>query len=390
MRITSTPESVSDGRPSLLAISETLLAMCISVYFISTMDSYLQISVAVATAPLLLLRTRGSTELTWRWAESIWDRPHGFRSSTATVLDDSNLSIPRKLGNLIPRILAFIFVIIFVRVFAIIAYALRHPLESLRAIPGNWARINLCLDSCHSPEPLPGVEVRSSPMARELRLGSFFLTSKRIYGSSRNIFYRIIITGGLLAVGGVVYLPAFVYRWSLKSTSVIYLPLLWIIGTSIWRGRELLQLCNDIVRSAFERLRQVYAVFVVIVLTLLPLLSWKHLRPLIESVQEYVGWEIVNIYLITNEIQTWHLARFVNACLTLSLWLFSDWYRRSVDMAKYPKWIKNSHTVARMRSTIDVALLIRGILGFYVLVCALYIFFRNIVWPQIDWTVFPW
>lgn len=116
-----------------------------------------------------------------------------------------------------------------VRVIATLNTIIRHPLLSIESIPTNWWRIVACVDTLHAPEPLPGFLVRRNEPSiqgflrdeniefyREL----FDLTKMR--ESIPNLFNVILIFPS-------VYIPALVYRWSLKGTSIIYGPLVWVI-----------------------------------------------------------------------------------------------------------------------------------------------------------------
>nr|VFJ47973.1 MAG: hypothetical protein BECKFW1821A_GA0114235_10188 [Candidatus Kentron sp. FW]VFJ51698.1 MAG: hypothetical protein BECKFW1821B_GA0114236_10106 [Candidatus Kentron sp. FW] len=74
MRWISTPESVERNEPTALAIFETVLAVAaywgIAVWF----DTHIHLLVSICVAPLLLLRSKESTEKGVRWFAAYWNR----------------------------------------------------------------------------------------------------------------------------------------------------------------------------------------------------------------------------------------------------------------------------------------------------------------------------
>nr|VFJ61681.1 MAG: hypothetical protein BECKFW1821C_GA0114237_1001104 [Candidatus Kentron sp. FW] len=95
---------------------------------------------------------------------------------------------------------------------------LRHPLKGLKTLPDNWRRILWALDFHHIPELVPGLWVHN-PSFMSL---SGFLNENR-NGSWEQRFITIMVIPTL-------FLPSFLYRWSLKSTCWLYLPLIYLGG----------------------------------------------------------------------------------------------------------------------------------------------------------------
>lgn len=92
---------------------------------------------------------------------------------------------------------------------------LRHPWRGLCTMPENWRRIVWVLDSRHPPELVPGLMVQTPALSwPEIQ------TIIRSHGIMRKLF-------GLLAFF-CFFLPAILYRWSLKSTIWLYWPLLYL------------------------------------------------------------------------------------------------------------------------------------------------------------------
>lgn len=90
-----------------------------------------------------------------------------------------------------------------------------HPWRGLCTMPENWRRIVWVLDSHHPPELVPGLMLQTSAFS--------WLEIQNIlhsHGIMRKLF-------GSLAFF-CFFLPAILYRWSLKSTIWLYWPLLYL------------------------------------------------------------------------------------------------------------------------------------------------------------------
>ena len=117
---------------------------------------------------------------------------------------------------------------IWLRAFIVrVSATFRHPILGAVAIPRNWVRHVLVIDFRDPPELIPG------------HLGLVYgerisLSVKNKDGTAKdaaNFVFDIL--------GSVVfYLPALLWRWSIKSTAWFYLPLLWV-------GRGWQRLTND-------------------------------------------------------------------------------------------------------------------------------------------------
>jgi hypothetical protein len=84
----------------------------------------------------------------------------------------------------------------------------------------NWRHSILVIDFVHPPELIPGLDDLTEKL-------SFFSILKELHSSDvldRTIDFSVV---------SILFLPAILYRWSLKSTAWLYLPLLYI-----YRGRH--------------------------------------------------------------------------------------------------------------------------------------------------------
>ncbi|MBF0461612.1 MAG: hypothetical protein HQL87_09465 [Magnetococcales bacterium] len=98
-----------------------------------------------------------------------------------------------------------------------------HPWRGLCAVPDNWRRVVWGLDFRHPPELVPELSLWTP---------AFSLAEIRAILRSSGILRKLF---GLLAFG-CFFLPALLYRWSLKSTIWFYWPLLYL--EAVPRGRD--------------------------------------------------------------------------------------------------------------------------------------------------------
>ena len=140
MPLVSSPESVRQGRPSVLAVVETIVASGISFWLAWKQNTLEHIVIASAIAPFLLLRTRLSTQYTVWVFEKIEDRIEWW----------SALLLP------------LIKIVCSAKMFTV------HPLDSISSIPGNFVKYVFVVDLFSSPQAIPGAD--------EVNIKSFIIT----------------------------------------------------------------------------------------------------------------------------------------------------------------------------------------------------------------------
>nr|VFK15707.1 MAG: hypothetical protein BECKLPF1236A_GA0070988_101311 [Candidatus Kentron sp. LPFa]VFK31704.1 MAG: hypothetical protein BECKLPF1236C_GA0070990_101471 [Candidatus Kentron sp. LPFa] len=107
-----------------------------------------------------------------------------------------------------------------------VAATLRHPLRGIHELSNNWQRILWVIDSRHIPELVPDISARDE---------SFTLSG---------LIKGICAQDKVLCLLGVPIIPlwfmlGFLYRWSLKSTCWLYLPLICLgAGCHVSRGHR--------------------------------------------------------------------------------------------------------------------------------------------------------
>nr|VFK51334.1 MAG: hypothetical protein BECKTC1821F_GA0114240_100151 [Candidatus Kentron sp. TC] len=311
MRWISTPDSVENNEPTALALLETLLAVAAYWGVAWWFDTHLHLLASISLAPWLLLRSKESTERGVRWFVAYWEdkteitpkdtpwRFWGIVLSSALITGVSTYWLAdtfllghtgwalfaRSLGlGMLAWMIAFmVAVAVAVAVAEAVAGAgavagtwvlalpfllavgasvwlrslgvrvlatLRHPWRGFQALPENWRRILLAVDSHHAPELAPGLSARieefSLPgIVEKIRVGDW---------GDRLMWISLI---------PIWFLPGLLYRWSLKSTCWLYLPLIYLGGGLRWRPRtakEKGMLVSDLNEGRVEQFRRWLAV----------------------------------------------------------------------------------------------------------------------------------
>jgi hypothetical protein len=262
----------------------------------------------------------------------------------------------------------------------------RHPLTSLQAIPANWYRIVLATDSMHPPELLPGIESQQNreliDRFHNLRFREWLRAVSNDNDVASKISHRIITP--------ILFLPAFLYRWSLKSSALFYLPFIWIAGTPTRLKKlhenldEQLAIWKD---SALAKVGFIYAAIVIVFFTILPLFLKIKLHDLSAALPANQHGLIDTIvpFFVTFEWKAWHVARFLAAVITLGVWFYLD---TLVIQRKFRKDV-GLHGEAEI---IFHLLRFRELLSLFTLACSGYVLYQIIPWAEIfkDFQWLPW
>src|SRR2546430_1007967 len=130
MRLWSTPESVRQGEPTVLAIIETLAAMAASVWIAVHFGTWKHVLIGFCVAPFLLLRTDASCEQAVHWFDDFISKMHrsGWRLSFPISMTWFLIGGP------------------IVRVAATLVYFFREPKACLASIAANWWRMVCATD----------------------------------------------------------------------------------------------------------------------------------------------------------------------------------------------------------------------------------------------------
>jgi hypothetical protein len=317
MRLYSTPQSAEAQEVSVLVVVETLLAVGGSLWLAVKLGSWTHVAIGAALAPLVLLRTPESTRLGLWWAREELEKDHlrGFKRLTESW--DPVYTLTLFLLVLIAHPVALIVLMILLRLRATAVVCMRFPGRVLPAIIGNWRRVCFCTDIAHLPEMVPGSEVHGW----RYRLSRALSLFRKDFQKNELSFRVVSVVLGVYLL--LFYVPAYLYRLSIKCTALVWAPLLWVVPKSNPRSdlkTRLEQLCQ----SSFARL-----VF---------LLSIGTLGFCAFKIALYAGFSEVSAWwnglsfsgdlkpLVEPDlIPRWQLASAVTSVIALGLYFYADW-----------------------------------------------------------------
>jgi hypothetical protein len=302
MRLCCTPESAEDREITFLAVAETLLAVSVSLLFVKVLGTATHIAVGALIAPFLLLRTEESTAAAYNIFDSCFiklTRPVSFLAGVYERLP--------------PALRAFIFFFVVLPLFALALAIVKSiatvlsvsssPREAIRAIPDNWLRVTLATDSWHPPELLPQIETTAELPASAQVFRYNEIRQRITSGPGGNAFKRFALFA--------IYAPVVLYRFFLKSTSLVYFPLIWV--------SEVPLTVKGVLSLPVERVRRWYA-FAVLVVMLSPLVITFHAQDTLASAQERA---IFRYVLPVDKSDWWHVSRVLAVAATVALYFYA-------------------------------------------------------------------
>ena len=270
-------------------------------------DTYAPFAVSVVVAPLLLLRTRGSTAYGIRLARRA-TRWHAIK-------------IQPTAGNEIFGLLLTLLGPFHIRIWATVVYFFRDFCGCLRAIPPNWLNLVGSMDSSVAPQPIPGFRGRYITSATvsnlwDLRAFTDLIRHLKTPGDARD---SLEFTLAFTIFFVCVFLPALLYRWSLKSTFWIYLPLLWVVAPARAKARGLW------VRvEAVKNNRWILAASAgVIGLWLVKLRLWQVQAGIFETLDQTTIGPFISAYVEPDSMPVWQYAGALNGALAIGMYVFA-------------------------------------------------------------------
>ncbi len=179
-----------------------------------------------------------------------------------------------------------------------------------------------------------------------------------------------------------IVLPAFLYRLSLKGSSIIYLPLLWIVRISM--GGDVRSRMEEIKDLSFHKLRRWFGFLIIIFLVSKLLLAklWDNANHLWLSNDAY---GFVSLFIAPLEIPRWQIASATNGLIVWMIFFIAEFALHNANRNNLPVISKGY----------DVAVRVLWFLGCILTLYTLSILLYNagtIQWGFIpigeDW--FPW
>lgn len=380
MRLFSNPRSADEGEISALACFETLVAMAITVAVGVLRHDWTHVAVAVSVAPFVLLRTHLATLTAVRWTDKVglWLIRLRIRARKRS---------PAYLLIVSPVVdLGLVVMPLAIRTVTLVVAAVCHPMSAIKAIPVNWRRFTLATDFAHPPEVIPGhwrYGAKNSPYHWSWVRGWAFLPPRDNYDLLdlfRTLMNSLLFPLSLL----ILYLPAVLFRMSLKSTCVVYLPVLWLLSASpqALDPRRRLEFIKE---NELEKLRRRYSVGALVLFYIAPILFVSLFNKQIGLLHNYLGQnaDLISIYTFLFTVRPWHIVRLVNILLTFYLFLYAD-----SRLQRFRSGASVSQS--GLDRILPGILWVRRAGGLYTLVCSLYILYTTVdLRVAFDWGIFP-
>ena len=236
-----------------------------------------------------------------------------------------------------------------------IVATIRHLGAGVKALPDNWWRTLFVVDLVSPPELVPGYR------RHDFFNLSYFIS--RIRESDR-LSERYISAIGLM----FLYLPAYLYRMSIKLTFWLYWPLVYIVSRS--RSKEPEALRWHLLSNPMEWWRRVLMVFTLAAFFLVNTQARAWIPPRATGLLEY-------IFLYDPNVQKpWQLLMLLSALLTFSLAIVTNYFSRTVIEANSNPSPAMTLHVKRCASWISSAMFVRNLAGIGLLATALLYSFR--------------
>ena len=385
MRRFSTISTIDSAEPTLLAVGEILVAMSITLVLAVVTDSTVHIAISVCIAPFLLMRSQCSIDLGRTLFEKFQSRANLFFQKFGAVHIYQIAYYP-----------AFLVASLVIKCYA----TLRYPLSGIKSIPHNWQRVVLCTDSFSRPELVPGtgtlvpehphfgrgIKTKWSILLIIISLvtiwAALWLIKKPgldglgfllIYGSS----FIILLIAGAWAC----FLTAWMYRFALKSTALLWLPLIYVAKSSFRKDLPLELRISIMRNSAIWILIRGFAWLTIAAMSFKVLI----LPEFIELWNAQSWSRILNVYVMPNTIHMWHITATVNAAIALAT------YYLLIDPA--PEMLNRLIWSAEATERkIELITFIRGIFSLYTIMIGIYLTIQAIPelpLPPIDPSFLP-
>lgn len=173
-----------------------------------------------------------------------------------------------------------------------------------------------------------------------------------------------------------------IYRWSLKSTSIIWSPLIWVIVRTQTIGSvrfRLHNICNTVLYKAMR-----WYSAIVLVLFGIKLLVWlgpqtvalnTNMKPLLEP------------FIEPARLPLWQIFSAISAVLAIALYFLADWHLKQIEVGQ-----PNRSPEQTIKRKIGAITFCRNIFALYTITCTIYIAWKisaQIEWPVFEFILFP-
>lgn len=385
IRFCSTRESVARGEVSVLAIMETLLAVGILFFVPLWTGTPHLVAGACLIAPLSLLRTQDSIQLGLKWYNrhffSWWMTAVDVLAvMTALYL---NYQVRKSIPGLGPLAIALgwgplVLAVYWPKYFLIRTGSVLHslvmsPIVALRSIPVNWRKVVMSEDSLVHTEFLPG---KGEGPLELFRRNVFSERARR--KNSRLPFLAKWAKIGVYTIGFVcLTIVTSAYRWSLKATCLIYLPLVWLANKAQYTPHSSVRnMLHDYLMDDIQRVRRWLAYLAFAALTV-KVFIWWHLDTARVWAHTHVPeWALKlahewNHYFDLENLPWWQITPALNGIIALGMMVYA---RRVLNLKDYTP---TDTVVLRNWRVLSV---VSGTLSVYTIICLLLL-----TWKTGDW-----
>jgi hypothetical protein len=321
-------------------------------------ESWLHLAISITLAPLLLLRSKESISIGLETASNI--------KSTKLSLEYRS----EKYFSGICLALWALVVLFSIRIYAIYKAFCKIGLNIVFNIPTNWRSIALCTDLCFPPEAIAGIENRSFEVEdgdglREITVASLVHKLKNDH-SKRSFLkknFRVLVYGLVFLC---LFIPSIILRWSLKSSSIVYLPFIYFSKDVYSPQTKPLDRVKAIVESKLSLIWSIFGVW--IGLTILPIFVASFYKTTIDVYcNNIVFYEFLNFFTFTPKIERWNIARLV--CATLTIILFCIALFRLSQLTDETKISSKNSKSSFLDSIINIITMIRATNVVYLVFC---------------------
>jgi hypothetical protein len=391
MKWHSTEDSLNRCTPSILSIIESLAAMVISMLIAYHFSTVKYIAIGAFIAPLLLLQTDLSSKLALKLSDDIYNNFYKLFDYSDKYYQQSKFptSLIANVFLLIAAIILYLGTLIsifLIKILATFITCITHPIYTLKRFPRNWRKIVLATDFFSIPEIIPGIESLDNNGNKlelfryknlihqytEIHFVVGELGEPRINRKYRSLPIIILIVAMLL-------FPCYIYRWSLKSTALIWSPLLWILREPS-TGDITFKLAQ-ITEAAIYRVIRYYSLFIILMF-FIKMYIWLAWQNIAETWQKFPAINIINNYLVPKEIPLWHLFAVANALGAWLIFIMADWF---LQKYRHGQPVPENY----IEKVLHIHKTISRLLTFYIIVCNFYITV-NLGWPHLEVKLFPW
>ncbi len=307
----SDPISVRNGTVSVLAIIETVLAVALSLWVGYKFNYWTHLVISSSVAPLLLLRSEMSNNLGIKKFLDIDDGKYSYDSRGGKYLTGIVLSI-------------WALIILFlIRVYAVIHSLFLIGIRAFTNIPRNWRSVALCVDINHPPEAIAGIEAYSIDNPADTRVKELTISSLIDRYISRNrhrpLKIKVLRTIVYSWVLSCLFIPSIILRWSIKSSTIVYLPFIFFSKNIGMSAATPYIRFNRIIESKAGLIWAVGGVWGLF--TIIPIIFATIINTIATSQESsFIVRELLNYFTFVPTIERWNIVRL--ACATITIFTY--------------------------------------------------------------------